>query len=64
MRQEPLIELRCPHCGEVSRRSPRFVAARRMFVCNHCHEMVRIEVGVAATRDVTGGHGVVVGRSS
>jgi hypothetical protein len=37
------FELRCSHCGEISRRSASFVAARRNFVCHRCHEIVRID---------------------
>jgi transposase-like protein len=46
--------LHCPHCGEGSSRSDSFVAARRHFVCNHCHEIVRIEantVGASVARE-------------
>jgi acetyl-CoA carboxylase beta subunit len=37
------IALRCPHCQKVSYRPLGFVVARSHFVCNYCHEMVRID---------------------
>jgi acetyl-CoA carboxylase beta subunit len=37
------IALRCPHCQMISYRPAGFVRARSHFVCNYCHEMVRID---------------------
>jgi hypothetical protein len=37
------IALRCPQCQMVSYRAVGFVRAKLHFVCNYCHEMVRID---------------------
>jgi acetyl-CoA carboxylase beta subunit len=37
------IALRCPHCQLVSYRPVGLVRAKSHFVCNYCHEMVRID---------------------
>jgi acetyl-CoA carboxylase beta subunit len=37
------IALRCPHCQLVSYRPHSFVRAKVHFVCNYCHEIVRID---------------------
>jgi acetyl-CoA carboxylase beta subunit len=37
------IALRCPHCQMVSYRPLGFVRAKVHFVCNYCHEIVRID---------------------
>jgi acetyl-CoA carboxylase beta subunit len=37
------IALRCPHCQLVSYRPVGFVRAKPHFVCNYCHEIVRID---------------------
>jgi acetyl-CoA carboxylase beta subunit len=37
------IALRCPQCQLVSYRSTGFVRAKIHFVCNYCHEVVRID---------------------
>jgi hypothetical protein len=37
------IALRCPHCQLVSYRPLSFVRAKVHFVCNYCHEIVRID---------------------
>jgi hypothetical protein len=37
------IALRCPNCQKLSHRSMSFVRVRSYFVCNFCHEMVKID---------------------
>jgi transposase-like protein len=37
------IALRCPHCQFVSYRPVGFVREKSHFVCNYCHETVRID---------------------
>jgi acetyl-CoA carboxylase beta subunit len=37
------IALRCPQCQLVSYRPASFVRAKIHFVCNYCHEVVRID---------------------
>jgi hypothetical protein len=37
------IALRCPHCQFVSFSPVGFVRAKVHFVCNYCHEIVRID---------------------
>jgi hypothetical protein len=37
------IALRCPQCQLVSYRPTGFVRAKIHFVCNYCHEVVRID---------------------
>jgi hypothetical protein len=37
------IALRCPSCQRVSYRSVGFVRAKYHFVCNYCHDIVKID---------------------
>jgi acetyl-CoA carboxylase beta subunit len=37
------IALRCPQCQLVSYRPTGFIRAKLHFVCNYCHEVVRID---------------------
>ena len=37
------VTLDCPHCGMECRRPVGFVQAKSAFVCDRCHEVVRID---------------------